>query len=152
MRRAIAKRLHRGHLSGRSELPGASGTHPVPEGPNSGARGQISLPDSPPSGWQDFKNTAKGALWTILKIAKEASAAFPPARAAFSAAVAVGDVSDVSTGRPGTEIYNLTAFHDRNIRQTKTQSTSSMDVFTPWYESSTIFPTRKSAVGKFHNS
>ena len=64
------------------EPPEASSTRPVPEepapadapvdSPNSDATDK-SDSESPPGGWQDFKNTATGALRNILKIAKVGS-------------------------------------------------------------------------------
>ena len=153
-------------LSGPSEPPEASNTHPVLEepapadtpadapvdSPNSDATDQSSHLESPPGGWQDFKKTAKGALWTILKIAKEASGTLPPLRAAIGGAVAVMEVSDVSMRGPRGEIYSLTTFYHRNIAQTETQSASSTNAFAPCYKSSTASQTRKIAPGKFHSS
>ena len=149
-------------LSGPPAPPEALGTHPVLEkpapadapvdSPDSDATDGNSLLDLPPGGWQDFKNTAKGALRSILKIAKEASVPLPPLQAAVGGAVAVMEVSDVSTRRPGSETCDITALPDRNIAQTETQSASSRDVFAPCYELSTIFPTRKIALEKFHSS
>ena len=73
---------------------------------------------------QDFKKTANGALRIILKIAKEASVPLPPAQAAFGAAVAVMEVSDVSTRSPESEICDITAWPDRYTTQTKKHSAS----------------------------
>ena len=118
-------------LSGPSEPPEASNTQPVLEEPvpedapvdppDPDATDQSSHLEPPPGGWQDFKKTAKGALWTILKIAKETSLPLIPLRAALSGVAVVMEVSDVSTKRPRSEIYSLTAFSDRNIPQTETQ-------------------------------
>ena len=123
--------------------PGASSTQPVLEEP-APAGTPVDSPESdttdegesesPAGGWQDFKKTAKGALQIILKIAKEASAVFPPAQGAIRAAGAAIEVFDVSTRQTGSEIYNLTAFSDRNIAQIKTHSTSSTDAFAPCYK------------------
>ena len=94
-------------LSGPPDPPGASNTHPVLKVPapadthvdpaDSDATDEDSIADGPPCGWQDFKDTAKGALGIILKIAKEASVPLPPLQAALGGVVAAKEVSDVST-------------------------------------------------------
>ena len=123
--------------SERSEPPGASSTHldlgqPAPtdapdDSPNSDATEESSVLDSPPGGWQDFKKTAKGALWNILKVAKEASAPLPPLQTALGGAVALMGVADVSARRPESEIVTELRFpteiqreqrHNRQVRRT----------------------------------
>ena len=118
MPRGNRKRLRRVQPSGPSErAPGASGTHPAPEkpapvdtpinAPNSNATDEGSPLASAPSAWKDFKTTSEGVLGIILKISKEASAAFPPAQAAVGGVQATKEVFDVSMRHPGSEVYNL---------------------------------------------
>ena len=120
--------------------PGASSTSPEPEKSALGASAVESSnpvaehhrgPTTTPRGWSDFKKTAKGALWSILKIAKEASAPLPPLQAVLGGIVASAEIYDVSKRRPVSNIDNLTVFSDRNIAQIKIQYASSKAVFVP---------------------
>ena len=88
--------------------PGASSASPVPEKPALGAsvveppnpvaEGHRS-PTTTPQGWSDFKKTAKGALLSILKIAKEASTPLPPLQAVLGGVVASVEIYNVSVRR-----------------------------------------------------
>ena len=120
--------------------PEASSTSSEPEKPALGA----SVVESPnpvgeghhsttttPRGWADFKKTAKGALLSILKIAKEASAPLPPLQAVLGGVVASVEIYDVSTRRTINKICTLTTVYDRNIVQIKIQFAGSKVVFAP---------------------
>ena len=54
--------------------------------------------DSPAGGSSDTIKTAMGALLSVLKIAKEASAPLPPLQAALGAVVASIEIYNVGTG------------------------------------------------------
>ena len=84
---------------------------------------------SPHHGWPDFKKSAKGALVSILKIAEKASAPLPPLQTALGTVVASVEIYNVSRRRPMSDVYNLMAFVDRNIAQTKKRSASLTDAF-----------------------
>ena len=130
----------RSHSTEPSESPGPSTKHPVLEKPFP-ADAPVDSPDSSatlssplaPShhGWPDFKKSAKGALLTVLKIAEKASAPLPPLQTALGTVVASVEIYNVSRGLPTSEMYNLMAFVDRNITQTKRQFASSTVAFAP---------------------
>lgn len=98
-----------------SEPPGPSGTPPeapstppaadklahdadTPDHlPNSTTIYRSRPPTSPQHSWQDFKKTAKGALWSILKIAKEASSPLPALEGVLGGVVASVEILNVST-------------------------------------------------------
>ena len=89
---------------------GVSITCPVPEKlvlagaavdpPNSAAIDFSRPHTSPLHGWPDFKKTAKGALWSILKIAKEAAVPLPPLQAILGGLVASAEIYNVSMRQP----------------------------------------------------